>query len=154
MHYVFKTTSTPSDPTKREKPKPGCCKTGVVLAQYLQKSGEFIRNFSSSPQRHFPYRLQSNQMIIGGIGIDTTNSFSTERFRISFMVLMCACKGMSLQCLLCLCLFWSPSSLFCFPAVHRGIILATLKKMKIVFEGCRKLRNLNLHQKASGLNLN
>ena len=29
-----------------------------------------------------------------------------------------------------------------------------IEKMKIVFEGCRKLRKLNTHQKTSGLNLN
>ena len=47
---------------------------------------------AANPQRHFAYRRLSNQMIIGvgGVGIDTTDSCSTERFRISSMVLVCA----------------------------------------------------------------
>ena len=80
MHDVVKTTSTQRDLANREKPKQDCCKSGG----YLQKSGEFIR------KRYFAYRRQSNQMMIGGVGIDTTDSCSTERFRISSMVLVCA----------------------------------------------------------------
>ena len=51
--------------------------------------------------------------------------------------------------------FGVPPRCFVFPQFvgESAEFKINIEKMKIVVEGCRKLRNLNLHRRTSGLNL-
>lgn len=104
-----------------------CCKTGVVLATE-------IRSWWSWDWHNQFILYRKIQDIFHGLDVRLKGDVTAVSFFVFF--------GVPPRC-------WFPRFIG-----ESAEFQINIEKMKIVFEGCRKLRNLNTHQKASGLNLN